>query len=480
MSVLKRKTTTGLIWSSIDKFSTLLMQFIFGIVLARILMPEDYGLIGMIAIFIAISQSLVDSGFYTALVQKKNASIKDYSTIFFFNLFVSLLLYIILFLCANPIANFYDEPILTDLIKVVAINIIIVSTTIVHRAILATKLNLRIVAIINITSTLISGFVGIYLAMNGYGVWSLVYQQLTRSVLSALLFWILHPWQLKVLFDVAAFKTLFGFGSNLMISELLKIFFKNLYLIVIGKIYKAEELGFYTRATLFKQVPGALVHTILQSVTFPVLIKVIDDDNKVKLLLVRSIKLTGFILCPIIVTLLFFSKPLILSLLTEKWLPTVVLLQILSIDIIFIPINYINLNFLNAKGRSDLFLKLELAKNIITIIVILATFNFGLVAMTIGYVVSSILGFLLNTHYTKKYISYSAYSQLRDLIPYMITSLLIGLISFYISSHFENVSIQLVLGSLLIGGMYLVISEVLKFKEWIEIKGILSNRLKFF
>ncbi len=480
MSVLKRKTTTGLIWSSIDKFSTVIMQFVFGIILARILMPEDYGLIGMIAIFIAISQSLVDSGFYTALVQKKDASIIDYSTIFFFNLFVSILLYAILFLCSGLVADFYEEPILSDLIKVVAINIIVVSTTIVQRAMLATNLNLKIVAITNVTSTVVSGCVGIYLAMRGYGVWSLVYQQLTRSMLSTILFWSLHPWRIKMLFDITSFKTLFGFGSNLMISELLKIFFKNLYLIVIGKIYKAEELGFYTRATLFKQVPGALVHTILQSVTFPVLIKVIDDDTKVRLLLERSIKLVGFILCPIIVALVFFSKPLILSLLTEKWLPTVLLLQILSIDIIFIPINYINLNFLNAKGRSDLFLKLELAKNVITIIVIAATYNFGLVAMTIGYVIASIAGFLLNTYYTKKYITYSAFSQLKDLTPYITSSLCIGVISFYITSYFQNTLLQLGLGTALIAVLYLIISEALKFKEWIEIKGILLNRLKTF
>ncbi len=479
MSVLlKQKTTDGLIWSSIDKLSTLVIQFVLGIILARLLMPEDYGLIGMIAIFIAISQSLIDSGFYTALVQKKDVTYVDYSTIFFFNIIVSLVLYSILFVCAHPIAQFYNEPILSDLVKVVAINIIVVSTTIVHRAILATRLNLKTPAIVNVMATCISGGIGIYMAMQGYGVWSLVYQQLARSIITAVLFWSIHPWKLQFIFNTVSFRSLFGFGSRLMVSELFKIFFKNLYLIIIGKIYKAEELGFYTRATLFKQVPGALVHTVLQSVTFPLLIKVIDDDTKVKTVLVRSIRLTGFVLCPIVVALLFFSKPLILVLLTEKWLPTVLLLQILAIDIVFIPIKYINLNFLNAKGRSDLFLKLELAKNIITIITILATYKFGLLWMTIGYVVASILGFFLNTIYTQKYINYTAVSQLKDLAPYALVSLGIGSVSYYISLFFEAPITQLILGVLLSGTLYLVISHYLKFKEWIDIKNSILQKIK--
>lgn len=477
MSILKRKTTIGLVWSSIDKFSTLMIQFILGIVLARILMPEDYGLIGMIAIFLAISQSLVDSGFFTALVQKKNVNNNDYSTIFFFNIIVGFILYGILFIGSGFIGDFYETPILVDIIKVIGINIIIVSTTIVHRAFLTTKIDFKTLAIINIVSALLGGIAGIYLAVNGYGVWTLVYQTIVRSLSIAILFWILNQWKPSLIFDKESFKTLFGFGSKLMISGLLKIFFKNIYLIIIGKIYKAEELGYFTRATLFKQIPETLVTTILQSVTFPVLVKVIDEDSKVKNLLERSVKLTGFLLFPIITVLIFYAKPIILVLITSKWLPTVVLLQILSLEIIFHPLQYINLNFLNAKGRSDLFLKLELIKNVLTIVAILVTYKFGLIPLSIGYVLVSFLGFFINSYYTKKYIDYSGFDQLVDLLPYLLVSTVATGIGFFISEVFSSHLIQLIIGVGISLGIYYVLSYMLKFKELIEIKNLITSKI---
>ncbi|WP_106792258.1 lipopolysaccharide biosynthesis protein [Aquimarina sp. Aq78] len=477
MSILKRKTTIGLVWSSIDKFSTLMIQFILGIVLARILMPEDYGLIGMIAIFLAISQSLVDSGFFTALVQKKNVNNNDYSTIFFFNIIVGFILYGILFIGSGFIGDFYETPILVDIIKVIGINIIIVSTTIVHRAFLTTKIDFKTLAIINIVSALLGGIVGIYLAVNGYGVWTLVYQTIVRSLSIAILFWVLNQWKPSLIFDKQSFKTLFGFGSKLMISGLLKIFFKNIYLIIIGKIYKAEELGYFTRATLFKQIPETLVTTILQSVTFPVLVKVIDEDSKVKNLLERSVKLTGFLLFPIITVLIFYAKPIILVLITSKWLPTVILLQILSLEIIFHPLQYINLNFLNAKGRSDLFLKLELIKNVLTVVAILVTYRFGLIPLSIGYVLVSFFGFFINSHYTKKYVDYSGFDQLIDLLPYLLVSIVATGIGFFISEMFSSYLIQLILGTGISLGIYYVLSYMLKFRELIEIKNLITSKI---
>jgi len=405
VGALETKAKTGLVWSSVDKFSTLLIQFVLGIVLARILLPEDYGLIGMITIFMAISQALIDSGFVAALVQKKEVTNRDYSTVFFFNIVVGVILYLILFFSADLIAKFYNEPQLVALIKVIGLNIIIIATSLIHRAVLTTKIDLRTQAIANVTSALIAGILGIYLALKGHGVWALVYQYLTRNILMTLMLWLLNHWKPILVFDKESFKGLFGFGSKLMLSDLLRVFFNNIYLIIIGKIYKAEELGFFTRATLFKQVPGTLLTTILQSVTFPILVKVIEDDFKVKKLLVRSVRLTGFLLFPIVISLLFFAKPLILVLLTEKWLPTVLLLQILSVEIIFFPLKHINLNLLSAKGRSDLFLKLEVIKHVLTVLAILFTFKFGLMAMTIGYVVVSIIGFFVNTYYSHKYIN---------------------------------------------------------------------------
>ena len=476
MGALENKAKKGLLWSSIDKFSTLVIQFVVGIVLARLLVPEDFGLIGMITILLAISQCLVNGGFYTALLQKKNIDNNDYSTIFFFNIGVGISLYLILFWSSNYIANFYEEPMLIDLVKVIAINIVILSTTIVHRAILARKIDFKTQAIAHITSSVIGGVIGIYCALNGYGVWALVFQYLSRSLLVAILYWLLNKWIPTFIFSKKSFKSLFAFGSKLMISELLKVFFKNLYIIIIGKIYKAEELGYFTRADLFKQVPGTLVGNILQSVTFPLMVEVIDDDDKVKDVLERSIKLTGFVLFPVIFWLLLFAKPLILVLLTAKWLPSVVLLQILSLDIIFHPIQYINLNFLNAKGRSDLFLKLEMTKNILTVTAILLTYQYGLIYMSLGYVLVSFISFFINSFYTGKFIGYTSLKQLKDLMPYALGGVLAVGLSYLICILISSELIRLLLGTLLCGMLYITISKVLKFRELEQISNILTNK----
>ncbi|WP_430905496.1 lipopolysaccharide biosynthesis protein [Maribacter sp. 2-571] len=477
MGALENKAKKGLLWSSIDKFSTLLIQFSVGIVLARILAPEDFGLIGMITIFISISQCLVDSGFYTALVQKKNISHTDYSTILFFNMGVALLLYVLLYSTAKYIALFYGEPLLTDLVKVVSLSVIILSTTVVHKAMMARQIDFRTQAIAHITSSVISGSIGIYAAVNGHGVWALVYHSLSRSVLLALLYWMLNRWHPTLIFNKTSFRSLFSFGSKLMLSELLKIFFRNLFLIIIGKLYKAEELGFYTRASLFKQVPGTLVGNILQSVTFPLMVKVIDDTEKSKHVLVRSTKLTGFILLPVILWLLFFAKPLILVLLTQKWLPTVLLLQILCLDILFHPMQYINLNYLNAKGRSDLFLKLEMIKNALTVVAIVLTYKFGLTAMTFGYISVSCLSFFINSHYTGKDLKYGAFKQLADLSPYAVAACLAVIPSFFICFLIPSIALRLVSGGVLCGIFYLGISHIMKFQELYEIKRIISKKL---
>ncbi|MFS4448979.1 lipopolysaccharide biosynthesis protein [Maribacter sp. 2307UL18-2] len=477
MGALENQTKKGLVWSSIDKFSTLIIQFSVGIVLARLLSPEDFGLIGMITILISISQCLVDSGFYTALVQKKNITNVDYSTILFFNIVVAFLLYFILYLTADYIAVFYQEPLLIDLIKVVSLNIIILSTTVVHKAMLSKKIDFRIQAIAHIISSVVGGIIGIYAAFNDHGVWALVYHTLSRGILASLLYWFLNRWTPSIVFSKASFKALFSFGSKLMLSELLKIFFRNLFIIIIGKVYKAEELGYYTRASLFKQVPGTLVGNILQSVTFPLMVKVIDNNEKAKHVLVRSTKLTGFVLFPVILWLLFFAKPLILVLLTQKWLPTVLLLQILCLDILFHPMQYINLNYLNAKGRSDLFLKLEMLKNIFTVIAILITYKFGLVAMTVGYISVSCLSFFINSYYTGTYVKYGALKQLADLSPYAIAASFAVIPSFFICFFIPSMPVQLVTGVALCAIFYISIAYTMKFQELFEIKRIILNKI---
>ncbi|TPN83987.1 lipopolysaccharide biosynthesis protein [Aquimarina algicola] len=478
MSHLKKKAASGVIWSSIDKSSTMLIQFVFGIILARLLLPEDYGLIGMITIFITISQALVESGFSRALIQKKDADQVDYSTTFFFNFLISLVIYGILYISAPLIADFYSEPLLIDLVKVVGLNVIISSAAIIQRTILIKKINFKKQAIVNILAGLVGALVGIGCALADFGVWALVLQYLSRNFATSVLFWILSDWRPSMIFSIPALKKLFEFGSKILASTLLYSAFQNIYLVVIGKVYKSEELGYYTRATLFKQIPATLVTTVMQNVTFPVLVNVIDDDTQVKKVMKRSIKLTAFLLFPMMTVLIVFAEPLVMVLLTEKWLPTVILLQILSIGVIFFPINAINSNFINAKGRSDLFLKLEIINNILTIIAIAVTYRFGINTIAIGYVFASFIGFFTYAYYSGKFIKYSGFVQLIDMLPYALVSGIVVSISYYLWRFIDDQTLYLAMGLITSAIGYIICAYVLKFKELDDIKEIIQSKLK--
>ena len=456
----------------------MLIQFVFGIILARLLLPEDYGLIGMITIFITISQALVEGGFSRALIQKKNADQIDYSTTFFFNFFISLVIYVILFGTAPLIANFYAQPLLIDLVKVVGLNVIISSVAIIQRTILIKKINFKIQAITNIIAGLTGALIGIGCAVSGFGVWSLVIQYLSRNIMTSLLFWILSDWKPSLIFSVTSLKKLFDFGSKILVSTFLAAAFQNIYLVVIGKVYKSEELGYFTRATLFKQIPASLVAAVMQSVTFPVLVDVIEDDTQVKKVMKRSVRLTAFLIFPMITILIVFAHPLILVLLTEKWLPTVVLLQILSAGIIFFPINMINTNFINAKGRSDLFLKLEIINNLLTILTLGITYSFGMITIAIGYVCVSCIGFFTYAYYSGRFIKYSGIKQVIDMLPYALVSIVMTLCGYFLWAYTDQQLVQLIGGVTTSALGYLCCAHFFKFKEYEDIKTILRSKLK--
>ncbi len=478
MSSLKKKATSGVLWSGIDKSSTMLIQFVFGIILARLLLPEDYGLIGMITIFITISQAIVEGGFSRALIQKKHANQVDYSTTFIFNFFISLVVYGVLFFIAPLIADFYEQPLLVDLVKVVGLNVIISSAAIIQRTILIKKINFKIQAITNIVAGLTGALIGIGCAVSGLGVWSLVIQYLSRNIMTSLLFWILSDWKPSLIFSVHALKKLFDFGSKILLSTFLYAAFQNIYLVIIGKVYTSEALGYYTRATLFKQIPATLVTTVMQNVTFPVLVDVIEDDVRVKKVMKKSVKLTAFLIFPMITALIVFAYPLVLVLLTEKWLPTVILLQILSVGVIFFPINAINANFINAKGRSDLFLKLEIINNILIVITLGATYSFGMTSIAIGYVCVSCVGFFTYAYYSGKFIKYSGLKQVIDMLPYALISVVVTLSSYVLWSFVDQQFIQLCGGLVTSGLGYLFCSHIFKLNEFEEIKNSIRSKLK--
>lgn len=473
---LKQETAKGFLWSAVERFSVQGLQFLMGLVLARLLLPSDYGLVGMLAIFLAISQTFVDSGFSSALIQKKNRTDTDYSTAFFFNIGVGLFFYLVLFFTAPLIANFYDTPELTSLTKVIGLNVFITSLAVVQRAKLTIKLDFKTQAKASFTSVFIGGCIGIAMAYNGYGVWALVVQSLLRNGLNTIFLWFLSKWMPKAVFSITSFKGLFSFGSKLLGAGLLNTIFQNIYLLVIGKLFSASELGFYTRAQQFQKMPSQNITGIIQRVTFPVLSSIQDDDEKLIKAYRSFIRLSAFVVFPLMIGLAVVAEPLIRLILTEKWMPTVPLLQLLCIAGMLYPVHAINLNILNVKGRSDLFLKLEIIKKILITIAILITFSFGVKAMVIGQIFTSFISFFINTHYSSKMINYGAWKQIKDMLPTTIITLLMAFGICMAMPIVDSDALKLLIGIVVGIIIYLVSAKIGNFNELNEIVSLIKNK----
>jgi O-antigen/teichoic acid export membrane protein len=351
MPTLKQKTVSGLTWSFIDNFSNQGISFIVGIVLARILSPAEFGLIGMITIFIAISQSLIDSGFSQALIRKKDCTETDYSTTFYFNVFVAFFLYFLLFALSKSISIFYHEPKLTDLIRVLGLVLLINSFSLIQRTILVKQINFKLLTKISIISSVLSGFIGIFLAFKGYGVWSLVVKTIVQQLAISVLLWIWNHWRPSILFSYKILKNLFGFGSKLMAAGLINTIYQNIYYLVIGKFFSATQLGYYTRADQFNSLPSANITGVIQRVSYPVLTELQDEPEKLKAGYKKLIISTTFITFSALIGMASMAQPMILTLIGEKWLPVVQLLQILCFAAMLFPLHSLNLNLLLVKRR---------------------------------------------------------------------------------------------------------------------------------
>lgn len=423
---LKHKTLKGTIWSSVERFSVQGIAFVVMIIMARILTPEDYGLVGMVTIFIAVSQSLVDSGFSQALIRKQDRTETDNSTVFFFNIAVGLFLYLILFLCAPLIARFYDQPLLTPLTRLISLSVLINSFVVVQRALLTVKIDFKTQAKASLSAAIIAGAVGITMAYTGFGVWAIVWYQLVNLAVNVGLLWVFSRWRPRLLYSWASFRELFSFGSKLALSGIIDTLYNNIYLIVIGKVFKASDLGYYTRSSQFAQFPSSNLSAIMQRVTFPVLCTIQDDDDRLRSVYRRFLRLSAFVVFPLMCGLAGVSYPFIRLILGEKWLFSAELLQIICLSMMWYPVHAINLNLLQVKGRSDLFLRLEIVKKCLGVAVLCATVPLGLVAMCWGSLLSSILCLVINTHYTGKLIQVGFLMQMRDLLPTLLYSLSMG------------------------------------------------------
>lgn len=464
---LKQKTTKGLFWSSVERFSNQGMSFLFSVILARMLDPSDFGIIAMITIFFAVAQSFVDSGFSNALVRKTDRREEDLSTCFYFNIGVGIMAYIVLFLIAPLVASFYKQPILSPIIRITGLGVALNSLCVVQQALFTIKIDFKSQAKVTLSATIISGIVGVILAYQGYGVWALVWQGVVMSLVRMGLLWLMSKWRPTTGFSKSSFNYLFGYGSKLLASGLLDTIYNNIYPIVIGKFYTPAQLGNYSRALSFAQLPSSNITSILQRVTFPVLSTIQDDIPRLQANYRRLLKLSAFIIFPLMMGLAAVAFPMIRLILTPKWEGCSLYLQIICFALMWYPIHAINLNLLQVKGRSDLFLRLEIIKKIVGVCIMCITIPLGITAMCIGMVASSLISLFINTYYTGKLINIGCLKQMRDLTPIFINSLIMGGIVYFSIQISDNDILQLSLSIIIgvlsyIGGASMITRSELK------------------
>lgn len=451
---VRKQLTHGVMWNFIEKVLMEGAQFVIGIILARLLMPSDFGLIGMLAIFVAISNVFIDGGFAKALIQNKDCQDIDYSTAFVTNVVMSVVIYVILFFCAPLIANFYHEPILTDLTRVLSLNFILGSFNIVQRARLMTKVDFKSLAKIKVISVVFGGLAGVAMAYKDCGVWSLVGQTLSGTIMLIILFPIYSKWKPSFRFSKESFKGLFGFGSKLMVTGVYSVVINNISTIVIGRAFNSSQLGFYTRGSQFSSLISRTTTDVLGTVTFPVLSHLQDEREHMVSVYRKSLHFTAMVIFPIMILCALLARPIILILLTEKWLPSVVLMQWLFLARMFTPLSSINMNILNAIGRSDLYMKLDFSKAPLIILSLIITIPLGVEAICIGSFVTSFLCFFINAYMPGKLFGYGAWQQIKDWkYVFLSMAIMTGLVMTF-TYLVDNVWLQLIGGGIIGFGSY--------------------------
>lgn len=467
---LKHKAVHGAKWSFIDNIANSGVSFLVGLILARLLTPAEYGIMAMIAVFIAVSNSIVDSGFSNALIRKVRIERVDYNTVFIFNLIVSIALYILLFVSAPAISWFFKELVLIDILRVIGLILIINALGIIPRTILVKSINFKTQTKVSIISSISSGLIGVGMAMTGWGVWSLVWQQLSRQIFNSLFLWIFCKWIPAWQFSIKSFKEMFGFGYKLLLSGLLDTLYKNVYYVIIGRFYSSAQLGQYTRAEQFNMIFSSNLTSIVQRVSYPVLSSIQEEPERLREAYRQIIKTTMLVSFACMLGLASVAKPLIIILIGEKWLPAVSFLQIICFSGMLYPLHAINLNILQVKGRSDLFLKLEIIKKIIAIGPIVIGVFYGIEFMLWGSVLTSFIAYFLNSHYSADLICYSTIEQIKDIFPAFAVSFIIAAIMWLFSlldiSVYIQLPIQILVGVILAFTVY----EILKLPEYLEVK----------
>lgn len=466
------------IWRFAERCGAQLVTFIVSIVLARILAPEDYGTIALVTVFTTILQVFVDSGLGTALIQKKEADDLDFSSVFFFNFAVCLILYIGMFIAAPFIAEFYNDSSLTSVVRVISLTIVISGVKGIQQAYVSRNMMFKRFFFSTIGGTIFSAVFGIVLAYQGFGVWALVAQQLSNTAIDTLILWLTVKWRPKLMFSWNRLKTLLVFGWKLLVSALLDTCYNNLRNLIIGKMYSSADLAYYNQGDKFPKVIVTNINTSIDSVLLPTMSSAQDDRERVKNMTRRAIKTSTYVMAPLMMGLAFCSVPIVHLVLTDKWLPCVPFLRIFCVTYMFYPIHTANLNAINAMGRSDWFLRLEVIKKIVGMAILLSTMWFGVMAMAYSLLLSSVLSQIINSWPNRKLLGYGYLEQIRDIAPAIILAVIMGICVYFIGyiplPTIVTLIIQIVAGAII----YIVLSAILKLEEYEYLTGMIKSFFK--
>lgn len=477
---LKWKTITSVMWKFVEKVAAQAIHFVVSIILARLLAPEDYGIIALVSVFITICNKLVISGFATSLIQKKDADNLDFSTVFYFSCTMAVVLYIALWFVAPFIAGFYseyNEELLIQVIRVMGLNVFIIAVNSVQQAYVSRTMQFRRYFLSTILGNTISAAVGIGLAYGGYGVWALVAQTLLAALVNGIVLWFTVKWRPQLKFSFKRFKALFSYGWKIFTASIIKVIYNDLRSLVIGK-FSPTDLAFYNKAQSFPQLIDSNVEGTIDSVLFPAISKKQASTDEMRAMLRRAIKTTSYILIPLLVGLSATSKPVILILLTEEWAPSIPLMQILSFSFVFAPMEIENLQAIKATGRSDIVLKLEIIKKVVGILLIIVAIPYGVTAMAISAVIVAVFSAIVNAIPNKKLLGYTFKMQVKDILPTLLLSFAMFAATFPISYLDINIWLMLIIQVIVGVVVYVALSVIFRVESFKYILGLLKGFLK--
>ncbi len=471
MGSIKEDTARGVKWSLVERVAVQGIQFVLGFILARLLSPSDYGVVGMMAIFIAISENIVDSGFSKALIRKLDRTETDFSTAFYFNIAVGLVCYGILFAASPLIASFFNTPVLEDLAKVMALCLFVNSLSVVQVARLTIAVDFKSQAKASASAALISGLVGVGMAYAGWGVWALAWQSVAKSVINTAVIWVVARWRPRARFSWQSFRNLFGYGSKLLAASIINTIHGQLTTLAIGKFYTPADLGNYTRGQQFATLPNYQIVSVLQRVTFPILARLQNDRPALIGAYRKYIRTSSLAIMFLTLILVALARPVVILLLTEKWVGAVPYLQVFAFAIMFDHVNQINMNLLQISGRTDVYLRTEVIKKVISFAMLVAAIPFGVMAICLSRVLYCQVAVAINTNVTGRYYGLGYREQLADILPYLVMSAVSCAPAFLLSEMCDICILDIAVGGVAAVGLMIGILHIRRdsvYTEFIE------------